>query len=123
MSTLRGYLVCVFKQSFSVFKQYFTHFYIFFHLPVFSQIFSNNNFQFLITCTKQNLNISNYTYMPFTKLKCLPCITPCTKDNILRHTTDHVLHNTRYNTFVYQILRPQRRDKKIPPKKKDPSFD
>ena len=53
--TVREYLVCVFKQSFSDFKQYFTYFYILFYPHVFSQIFSNNNFQFLNTCTKQTL--------------------------------------------------------------------
>ena len=41
---LRGYLVGVFKQQFSVFKQYFTHFHTFFHPHVFPQIFLNNNF-------------------------------------------------------------------------------
>ena len=50
---LRGCLVCVFKQPFSVFKQHFTHFNALFHPHVFSQIFSNNNFQFLNTCTKR----------------------------------------------------------------------
>ena len=52
---LRGCLVCDFKQSFSVFKQYFTHFNTLFHSHVFSQIFSNNNFQFLNTYTKRTL--------------------------------------------------------------------
>ena len=42
---LWGCLVCVFKQQFSVFKQHFTHFHILFYPHVFSQIFSNNNFQ------------------------------------------------------------------------------
>ena len=40
----RGCLVCVFKQLFSVFKQYFTYFYTLFHPHVFPQMFSNNNF-------------------------------------------------------------------------------
>ena len=53
----RGCLVCVFKQSFSVFKQYFTHFNTLFHPHVFSQIFLNNNFQFLITRTKRTQNL------------------------------------------------------------------
>ena len=80
VGALRGCLVCVFKQSFSVFKQYFMYFhtlfhlYIFsqkfsvfkqyfmyfhtlFHLYIFSQKFSNNNFQFLNTYTKRFLNI------------------------------------------------------------------
>ena len=48
-------LICVFKQHFSVFKQYFTHFHTFFYSHVFSQIFSNNNFQFLNTYTKRSL--------------------------------------------------------------------
>ena len=50
---VRGCLVCVFKQQFSIFKQYFIHFYILFYPHVFSQIFSNNNFQFLNTYTKR----------------------------------------------------------------------
>ena len=45
-------MVCIFKQPFFIFKQYFTYFYIFFHPHVFSQIFSNNNFQYLNTCIK-----------------------------------------------------------------------
>ena len=55
--SLRGCLVCDFKQSFSVFKQYFTYFNALFHPHVFSQLFSNNNFQFLNTCTKRTLNL------------------------------------------------------------------
>ena len=54
--TFRGCLVCVFKQSFSVFKQYFTHFNTLFHPHIFSQILLNNNFQFLNTHTKRVLN-------------------------------------------------------------------
>ena len=54
---LRGCLVCVFKQPFLVFKQHFTYFHTFFHPHVFSQMFSNNNFQFLNTCTKRTLSI------------------------------------------------------------------
>ena len=54
---LRGCLVCVFKQPFSVFKQHFTYFYILFHPHVFSQMFSNNNFQFLNTYTKRTLSV------------------------------------------------------------------
>ena len=50
-----GCLVCDFKQLFSVFKQHFTHFNALFHLHVFPQIFSNNNFQFLNTYTKRAL--------------------------------------------------------------------
>ena len=53
---VRGCLVCVFKQQFSVFKQYFIHFYILFYPHVFPQMFTNNNFQFLNTCTKRALN-------------------------------------------------------------------
>ena len=49
----RGCLVCVFKQPFSVFKQHYTYFHTFFH----PQMFSNNNFQFLNTYTKQTLYI------------------------------------------------------------------
>ena len=52
---LWGCLVCDFKQSFSVFKQHFTHFNVLFHPHVFSQMFSNNNFQFLNTYTKRPL--------------------------------------------------------------------
>ena len=53
---LRGCLVCDFKQQFSVFKQHFTYFNALFHPHVFSQIFSNNNFQFLNTYTKRALS-------------------------------------------------------------------
>ena len=49
---LRGCLVSVFKQQFSVFKQHFTYFNTLFHPHVFPQKFSNNNFQFLNTCTR-----------------------------------------------------------------------
>ena len=52
-NSLRGCLVCVFKQSFLIFKQHFTHFNTLFHPHVFSQIFLNNNFQFLNTHTKR----------------------------------------------------------------------
>ena len=52
---LRGCLVSVSKQQFSVFKQHFTYFYTFFHPHVFPQKFLNNNFQFLNTCTKRVL--------------------------------------------------------------------
>ena len=45
---------------FSVFKQYFTYFHTLFHPHVFLQIFSNNNFQFLKTCT--NLPLSFYPW-------------------------------------------------------------
>ena len=63
-----GRLVCVFKQLFSVFKQYFTYFNTFFQLYIFSQIFLNNNFQFLYTQTKRILKpswfkISFYSYI------------------------------------------------------------
>ena len=50
---LRGCLVCIFKQQFSVFKQHFTYFNALFYPHVFPQIFSNNNFQFLNICTKR----------------------------------------------------------------------
>ena len=43
------------KQQFLVFKQYFTYFKTLFHPHVFSQIFLNNNFQFLNTHTKRAL--------------------------------------------------------------------
>ena len=45
-------MFCVFKQTFSVFKQHFIHFQTLFHPHVFPQMFSNNNFQFLNTYTK-----------------------------------------------------------------------
>ena len=47
-----GCLVDVFKQQFSVFKQYYIFFHTFFHSHVFPHMFSNNNFQFLSACTK-----------------------------------------------------------------------
>ena len=53
-----GCLVNVFKQLFSVFKQYFTHFNALFHLHVFSQMFLNNNFQFLNIGIKRTLYFS-----------------------------------------------------------------
>ena len=52
---LRGYLVCVFKQQFLVFKQYYTYFDTFFHSHVFLKMFLNNNFQFLNIYTKRAL--------------------------------------------------------------------
>ena len=52
MAILRGCLVSDFKPLFSVFKQYFMYFKALFHPHVFSQIFLNNNFQFLNTRTK-----------------------------------------------------------------------
>ena len=55
LNTLRGCLVSVSKQQFSVFKQHFTYFHTLFHPHVFSQKFLNNNFQFLNTCTKRAL--------------------------------------------------------------------
>ena len=58
VKNLRGCLVYVFKQSFSVFKQYFKYFHILFHSHVFPQVFSNNNFQFLNTCTKRDLTLA-----------------------------------------------------------------
>ena len=58
-----GCLVCVFEPPFSVFKQYFTHFNAFFHPHVFSQIFSNNNFQFLNTCTKRALGLLSLSFI------------------------------------------------------------
>ena len=61
----RGCLVCVFKQPFSVFKQYFTYFYTFFHPHVFPQMFSNNNFQFLNTCTKRTQSIHSGRWRVF----------------------------------------------------------
>ena len=62
---LRGCLVCVFKQLFSVFKQHFTHFNTFFHPHVFPQMFLNNNFQFLNTHAKRALNIQNLNSVHF----------------------------------------------------------
>ena len=61
----RGCLVCVFKQLFSVFKQHFTYFNAFFHSHVFSQMFSNNNFQFLNTYTKRALTIWDFFFFFF----------------------------------------------------------
>ena len=58
LKKLRGCLVCVFKQQFSVFKQHFTYFNTLFHPHVFPQIFLNNNFQFLNTHTKRALSIA-----------------------------------------------------------------
>ena len=55
-----GCLVCIFKQHFLVFKQYFTHFNALFHPHVFPQIFLNNNFQFLNICTKRTLYLSQF---------------------------------------------------------------
>ena len=55
LEPVTGCLVYVFKQSFLVFKQYFTYFNTFFHLHVFLQMFLNNNFQFLNINTKQTL--------------------------------------------------------------------
>ena len=52
-------MVCVFKQKFLVFKEHYTYFHILFHPHVFSQVFSNNNFQFLNICTKRALNMLN----------------------------------------------------------------
>ena len=59
----RECLVCNFKQLFLVFKQYFTYFNTFFHPHVFLQMFSNNNFQFLNTCTKRALSISRWQFL------------------------------------------------------------
>ena len=72
-----GCLVCVFKQSFSVFKQHFTYFNVLFHPHVFSQIFFNNNFQFLNTSTKRILcyfilfffSLLNTTFILFKQLE------------------------------------------------------
>ena len=50
---LRGCLVYVLKQQFSIFKQHFTYFNALFHPHVFPQMFLNNNFQFLNTHTKR----------------------------------------------------------------------
>ena len=58
--SLWGCLVCVFKQLFSVFKQHFTHFNSLFHSHVFSQMFSNNNFQFLNTYTKRVYHLNSH---------------------------------------------------------------
>ena len=64
-SFLRGCLVYSIKQPFSVFKQHFTHFNVLFHPHVFSQIFSNNNFQFLNTYTKRALNLPFFFFSFF----------------------------------------------------------
>ena len=53
--SLWWWLVCVFEQQFSVFKQYYMYFHTLFHPHAFSQMFSNNNFQFLNTYTKRAL--------------------------------------------------------------------
>ena len=55
---LRGCLVYVFKQPFSVFKQHFMYFNTLFYPHVFPQIFLNNNFQFLNTHTKRALDLA-----------------------------------------------------------------
>ena len=47
----------VFLNNYFQFKQYFMHFNVLFYPHIFSQIFSNNNFQFLNTCTKRAHNI------------------------------------------------------------------
>ena len=57
LKTQRECLICIFKQQFLFFKQHFTYFHTLFHLHVFSQMFANNNFQFLNTWTKQVQNI------------------------------------------------------------------
>ena len=57
----RGCLVNDFKQLFSVFKQHFTHFNALFHPHIFSQVFLNNNFQFLNIYIKQTHNLLNLT--------------------------------------------------------------
>ena len=62
IAKLRARLVCVFKQLFLVFKQHFTYFNALFHPHVFPQIFLNNNFQFLNTCTKRTVKISFLIY-------------------------------------------------------------
>ena len=61
----RGYLICIFKQLFSVFKQYFTHFHTFFYPHVFPQMFLNNNFQFLNTCTKVTSSLFSFLFFLF----------------------------------------------------------
>ena len=60
---LRGCLVYVFKQQFSVFKQHFTYFKALFHPHVLPQIFLNNNFQFLNTHTKRALHYFGVGFM------------------------------------------------------------
>ena len=72
---LRGCLVCNFKQPFSVFKQHFTHFNALFHSHVFPQIFSNNNFQFLNTYTKQTLKVPKLSKIHILPLDILGCWT------------------------------------------------
>ena len=75
LELIRGCLVCDFEQPFSVFKQHFTYLNALFHPHVFLKIFSNNNFQFLNTCTKRALTslfcfVSFYeTYTLFKKKK------------------------------------------------------
>ena len=61
----RGCLINDFKQQFSVFKQHYTYFGTLFHSYVFLHMFSNNNFQFLSTCTKHPLESNS-------QLACLP---------------------------------------------------
>ena len=62
-------MVYVFKQQFSVFKQHFTYFNALFHPQVFSQMFLNNNFQFLNTHTKRSLSCHNFFFfLPFSAM-------------------------------------------------------
>ena len=60
---LRGCLVCVFKQPFLIFKQYFMHFNTLFHSHIFLKMFLNNNFQFLNTHTKRVINFAKIAYL------------------------------------------------------------
>ena len=63
LESLWGCLVYIFKQQFSVFKQHFTHFNTLFHPHVFSQMFLNNNFQFLNTHTRPRYQDTKFTFV------------------------------------------------------------
>ena len=61
----RECLVCIFKQLFSFFKQHFIFFHTLFYSHVFSQMFLNNNFQFLNTCTKATPSLFSFFFFLF----------------------------------------------------------
>ena len=86
--SFRGYLVCVFKQLFFVFKQYFTYFNTLFHPHVFSQMFLNNNFQFL--------NIHNKRALSFSKKKKKLSVYAC----IYLHIMQHYLRSTSFKILI-----------------------
>ena len=102
-SKLRVCLVSVFKQQFSVFKQYFTYFHTLFHPHIFPQKFLNNNFQFLNTCTKQTLNTWPLRQQIFSK-KIIKdnklYILSCNSSNILNQTQRiNIVHFDYFENF------------------------